>query len=162
MFNPEHKYFYFNTPMDIQEYIKIDLLIVLADLLDQYNSYNKVVPDGYLYIEIRKGMYCLPQGGILAHNQQVKYLGKYGQYLLNCTSGLSEHKHTTLFFVLSSIIFESSLWNRTMLNIQFRHFLHPTPSALIRKEDLLVDSNLIDIIKIDCQIYQCLTTSPQN
>ena len=36
------------------------------DVINEYNLCEKVTPDGFLYVECRKGIYGLPQAGILA------------------------------------------------------------------------------------------------
>ena len=36
------------------------------DVIEHYNLRDKATPDGYVYCEIQKGMYGLPQAGIIA------------------------------------------------------------------------------------------------
>ena len=45
----------------------------------EYNLQNLVV-DGWIYVEIRKGMYGLPQAGILANKLLKKRLAKHGYH----------------------------------------------------------------------------------
>jgi hypothetical protein len=53
------KDFYLNTPMDRYEYMRIPLRLIPQEIIDQYNLLAKVAADGYVYMEIRKGMYGL-------------------------------------------------------------------------------------------------------
>ena len=58
--------------------------IYLAEILDEiiyeYNLKEKVHTDGYVYIEIQKGMYGLPQAGMLANKLLKRRLAKHGYY----------------------------------------------------------------------------------
>jgi len=58
--------FYLNTPLDRYEYIKMKLENFPEDVIEHYNLRDKVTPDGFVYAECRRGMYGLPQSGILA------------------------------------------------------------------------------------------------
>ncbi len=58
--------FYLNTPMPNPEYMYLHLDIIPNKIIDHYNLRNIVTPDGWVYIEIWKGRYGLPQAGILA------------------------------------------------------------------------------------------------
>ena len=62
----EIKYFYLNTPMPRFEYMHLKLTDLSKDLVQQYNLASKVTRDGYVYVEIRLGIYGLPQAGLLA------------------------------------------------------------------------------------------------
>jgi hypothetical protein len=58
------KNFYFNTEMTRYEYVRIKIDDVPGEIIKQYNLREKMDKDGYLYIEVRKRMYGLPQAGI--------------------------------------------------------------------------------------------------
>ena len=60
------KNFYLNTPMVRYEYVRIKIEDIPEEIIVEYNLREKVTSDGYVYIEIQKGMYGLPQAGILA------------------------------------------------------------------------------------------------
>ena len=51
------KNFYLNTPMERYEYLRLKLDQLPADVIEQYQLKDKVTSDGYVYIEVRKGMY---------------------------------------------------------------------------------------------------------
>jgi hypothetical protein len=56
--------FYLNTPLPNYEYMHLHLDIIPEETILAYNLRNIVDPDGWVYIEIRKGMYGLPQASI--------------------------------------------------------------------------------------------------
>ncbi len=58
--------FYLNTPMTRFEYMRLHIADMPEDVIAHYNLNEKATPDGYVYCEIQKGMYCLPQAGIIA------------------------------------------------------------------------------------------------
>ena len=58
--------FYLETPMERREYMRIRVELVPTAFMDKYNLHDKV-KNGYIYMEIRRGMYGLPQAGILAN-----------------------------------------------------------------------------------------------
>jgi hypothetical protein len=60
------KNFYLNTQMTRYEYVQIKINNVQGEIIKHYNPREKMGKDGYLYIEVQKGMYGLPQAGILA------------------------------------------------------------------------------------------------
>ena len=62
----EIKDFYLNTPMARYEYMRLKLCDIPEDVTNHYNLETKVKNDRYVYIEIRRGMYGLPQSGLLA------------------------------------------------------------------------------------------------
>jgi hypothetical protein len=57
------KNFYLNSPMTRYKY-----------MLKHYNLTDLATPDGYVYCEIQKGMYGLPQAGIIAQQLLEKQL----------------------------------------------------------------------------------------
>ncbi len=59
------KNFYLNMPIERYEYVRIKLTDVPDEIIKQYKLAEKVDLDGYVYIEVQKGMYGLPQAGIL-------------------------------------------------------------------------------------------------
>ena len=60
------KNFYLNTPMERYEYVRIKLDDIPQEIIVEYSLHDKVSSDGHVYVEIQKGMYGLPQAGILA------------------------------------------------------------------------------------------------
>jgi len=62
---------YLETPLDQFEYMKMSIALIPANIIAHYKL-NERVLDGYVYMEIRKGMYGLPQAGILPTNSSRK------------------------------------------------------------------------------------------
>ncbi len=60
------KDFYLNTPMTRYEYMRIKLTDIPEEIIVEYKLREIATSDGYVYIKIRKGMYGLPQAGIIA------------------------------------------------------------------------------------------------
>ena len=60
------KNYYLGTPLDQYEYMRFRWEDIPDEIKREYNLQELVV-DGWIYVEIRKGMYGLPQAGILAN-----------------------------------------------------------------------------------------------
>ena len=58
--------FYLNAPMGQFEYTKLKLRDLPGDFVKLYNLASKVDKNGFVYLEIRRGMHGLPQAGLLA------------------------------------------------------------------------------------------------
>jgi hypothetical protein len=58
--------FYLETSLAQYEYMKFPLALFPKHVIEQY-SLNKHVHKGFIYVEIRKAIYGLPQAGILAN-----------------------------------------------------------------------------------------------
>ena len=65
--------FYLMTPIKNFEYMRIKLSDIPTEIINEYNL-HQLVRDGWVYIEIRRGAYGLPQAGTLAHQQLSKLL----------------------------------------------------------------------------------------
>ncbi len=66
--------FYHNTLLPRYEYMKLKLTEIPQEVIDKYKLAQKATKDGYVYIEVRKGMYGLPQAGLLAQQLLEKRL----------------------------------------------------------------------------------------
>ena len=86
------KNFYLGTPMSRFEYMKIPMTVFPSHIKQQYNL-DKHVLHGFIYVEIRKAIYGLPQAGILANQLLRQRLRPHGYYEVPHTPGL--WKHTT-------------------------------------------------------------------
>ena len=60
------KNFYLDTPMARYNYMRLKISDLPQDFIDEYKLHDKTKKDGYVYLEIHKGMYGLLQAGILA------------------------------------------------------------------------------------------------
>ncbi len=70
------KNMYLETPLDRYKYMKMPLSLFPQDIIDHYGLLDKAL-NGYIYIEICKGIYGLPQAGILANKLLKKRLAKH-------------------------------------------------------------------------------------
>jgi hypothetical protein len=59
------KDFYLMTPMKRYKYFCMKLDFFPQDIIDKYNLTSKVDQNGNLHCEVRRGMYGLPQAGII-------------------------------------------------------------------------------------------------
>ena len=73
------KNMYLQTPLDRVEYIKMPIALIPANIIAHYNLKEKVL-DGYVDMEIKKGMNGLPQAGILAIKLLKKRLACHGYF----------------------------------------------------------------------------------
>lgn len=93
------KDFYLNTPMTRFEYMRIPTDVIPDDIMNQYNL-QALEHNGYVYVEIRKGMYGLPQAGRIANDQLVPYLAQHGYIQSKHTHGLFTHNSRPIAFSL--------------------------------------------------------------
>ena len=94
------KNYYLGTPMDNYKYMFIPINQIPQEIIDHYNLHN-IVHKGKVYVEIRRGMYGLPQAGILAEKQLTHFLGKYGYAPVPHTPGLWCHHWRPITFCLA-------------------------------------------------------------
>ena len=59
-------HFYLDTLMDKPEFLRMKLDHFPQDVIDQYQLNEKVDANGTLHIRVEKGMYGLPQAGLIA------------------------------------------------------------------------------------------------
>jgi hypothetical protein len=84
------KNFYLNTPLGRFEYMVINLSSLPQENIDKYDLIE-LAQDGKVYIEIQRGMYGLPQLGILANELLQRNLAKDGYRTTPHTHGLWKH-----------------------------------------------------------------------
>ena len=94
------KNFYLNTPMECSEYMKIPLTHIPDEIIAEYALQSKVHRNGAIYIEIQKGMYGLPQAGMLANKLLKRRLAKHGYYEVRHTPGYWWHVWRPIDFTL--------------------------------------------------------------
>ena len=85
------KDFYLNTPMAQYEYMRLRIANMPDDVIKHYNLTNLTTPDGYVYCKIQKGMYGLPQAGIIVQQLLEKRLQQHGYHQSKTTPGLWIH-----------------------------------------------------------------------
>jgi hypothetical protein len=93
------KNMYLETPLDRYEYMKMPISLFPADIIEHYRLNEKVL-NGFVYMEIRKGMYGLPQAGILANKLLKERLARHGYFEQPHTPGLWKHVSRPVWFNL--------------------------------------------------------------
>ena len=91
--------FYLGTPMQRKEYMFLPLHLIPDEMKQQYHLHD-LQRDGKVYVEIHKGMYGLPQAGLLANQQLRKNLLPHGYVPCKHTPGLWKHLWRPLKFTL--------------------------------------------------------------
>ena len=86
--------------MDRYEYMKMKLANFPEEIAELYNLKDKPTNDGYVYAEVRKGMYGLPQAGILEQKLLEKRLNAGGYFQSKITLGFWTHKQRPICFTL--------------------------------------------------------------
>jgi hypothetical protein len=93
------KNFYLDTPMPDPEYVCIKITDILAEFIEEYKLAG-TDRDGWIYFEIRRGCYGLPQAGILANDLLRSCLLAEVYYEVETTPGLWSHKWHPIQFCL--------------------------------------------------------------
>ena len=88
------------TPLRRYEHRKLRLNELPEDVIEQYKLKDKATPEGYIYVEVRKGMYGLPQAGLLAQELLEKQLNEKGYRQSKYAPGLWKHDTRAIQFML--------------------------------------------------------------
>jgi hypothetical protein len=94
------KDFYLKTPMVHYEYFCMKLELFPEDIIEEYDLRNKVDAKGNVHCEVRRGMYGLPQAGIIAQELLETRLLKAGYTQSKITPGYWKHKWRPISFTL--------------------------------------------------------------
>jgi hypothetical protein len=79
--------FYLNTPLDCPEYLRIPVTLIPEEIMREYQL-QSLVKNGNVMARIDKGMYSLPQAGILANRLLKERLQPHGYHECEHTPGL--------------------------------------------------------------------------
>jgi hypothetical protein len=93
------KKYYLGTPLPHYEYTIMLLSRFPEEIVEKYNL-KALAVDGWVYIEIRKGMYGLKQAGLLANQLLQKRPAPFGYHTVRYTPELWMHKTRPLVFSL--------------------------------------------------------------
>ena len=93
-------FFYLNTPLARYEYLLLKLSNLPDDVIEEYNLKEKTTNDGFVYVEVRKGMCGLLQTGLLEHILLEERLKKHGYEQSKITPGFWNHKGRPICFTL--------------------------------------------------------------
>eukprot|EP00957_Ditylum_brightwellii_P025184 1906159-Ditylum_brightwellii.AAC.1 len=72
------------------EYMRIPVKLIPSEFMDEYTLHAKV-HKGFVYLEIHKGVYGLPEAGKIANGLLKQHLALYGYYEVSDTPGLWCH-----------------------------------------------------------------------
>jgi hypothetical protein len=92
--------FYLMTPLKRPEYIRVKLHDMPEEIINEYKLRDKANSKGHIFLEVNKGMYGLPQAGLLANELLEKRLNKHGYYQSKLIPGLWKHKTRPIQFTL--------------------------------------------------------------
>ena len=96
------------TPMDRPEYMRIKISDIPQEFIDEYDLTNHTC-NGWVYLEIVKECYGLPQSGKLSNDLLRTRLNKEGYYETPTTSGLWKHRWRPIILFLSLMILASNM-----------------------------------------------------
>ncbi len=82
------------------EYMRLKLTDIPDKVIAHYNLRELATPDGYVYCEVTKGMYGLPQLGIIAQELLEERLAEHGYHQSKIVNGLWKHKARPICFCL--------------------------------------------------------------
>eukprot|EP00957_Ditylum_brightwellii_P059451 4513197-Ditylum_brightwellii.AAC.1 len=72
------------------EYMRVSYDLIPDEIKQQYKL-DDIVDNSYVYLEIEKGMYHLPQAGCIAYDQLKEHLAKFGYEPVKHTPVLRKH-----------------------------------------------------------------------
>jgi hypothetical protein len=81
------------------EYMRIPISAIPECIMIQYNL-APLVHNGFVMVEIRKGMYGLPQAGLIAQLRLIAHLATFGYHPAKHTAGLFLHDTRPISFTL--------------------------------------------------------------
>ena len=93
------KNMYYGTPMLEYEYMRIRYAEIPPEIIQQYKL-DKIQHDGWVYLQIRKGMPGLKQAGKIANARLTKHLARYGYRPCPFTPSLWKHYTRPISFTL--------------------------------------------------------------
>eukprot|EP00956_Cyclotella_meneghiniana_P037905 scaffold146503_cov46-Cyclotella_meneghiniana.AAC.1 len=70
------------------------------EIINEYRLRKIVNAKGFVFVEVTKGMYGLPQAGLLANELLEKRLNKNGYFQSKIVAGLWSHKTRPIQFTL--------------------------------------------------------------
>jgi hypothetical protein len=86
--------------MEQLEYMRMKLCELPQEFVELYNLTKIAEDNGNVYIKVQKGMYGLPQAGILAHRLLEQWLNEHGYQQSQVIPGLWKHALRPISFML--------------------------------------------------------------
>ena len=99
-FTVDIKNFYLMTPLPRHEFLRLKLADMPDNVIEHYELNKIATADGSIYVRVKRGMYGLPQAGLLAQELLEKRLGEDGYYQSNFTPGLCLYESRPISFSL--------------------------------------------------------------
>ena len=94
------KNFYLKTPLKRYEYFRLRIADLPDDVIEQYKLREKATKEGFVYVEIQRGIYGMPHSGLIAQELLEKRLEKHGYQQSKLTPGFWKHKWRPISFSL--------------------------------------------------------------
>ena len=88
------------TPLKRPEYIRVRLDDMPDEIIKEYDLRSKTNAKGFIFMEVTKGMYGLPQAGLLANELLEQRLNKHGYVQSKLVPGLWKHNTRPIQFSL--------------------------------------------------------------
>ncbi len=112
------KNMYLEMPLDRYEYMEMPISLSPQDIIEHYDLRNKAL-NGYVYMEICKGMYGLPQPGILANKLLKKRLARHGYFELPAYGNMTHAQFGSIsqWMILGS----STIYSTCMMHSGKKH-----------------------------------------
>jgi hypothetical protein len=101
--------FYLNTPLPRPEFIRINLKDIPEEVIIEYELRKKATSNGSIYIRAQRGMYGLPQAGLLANELLEKRLNKHGYHQSKLCQDFGSTIHDQY----------TSRWSSTILGVKY-------------------------------------------
>ena len=92
--------FYLMSTLKRPEFAKIKLTDIPEEVINEYKLHQLATPDGWVYVEVTRGMYGLPQAGSLGQDQLEKRLNHEGYFQSQTVPGLWKHTTRPIQFIL--------------------------------------------------------------
>ncbi len=92
--------FYLMTPLHCPEFICMKLSDISDEVIKEYKLREKATKNGSIYIKAKRGMYGLPQSGLLANELLEKRLNKHGYQQNKLVPRLWQHNTGPIQFTL--------------------------------------------------------------
>ena len=115
----QYKYVYLNKALLDPEYMKFHIATIPQEIIDKYNLLT-IVNQGFVYVNIVKGMYGLRQAGIIAYKALIHHLAPFGYHPDRHTPGLCQHDTSDTIF--TPVVDDFAIKYTSLDNAQ--HLLH--------------------------------------
>jgi hypothetical protein len=90
----------YGTPMNRYGYMKLHISKIPTKIIEEYSLTSLATDEGWIYMEIRKGMPCLKQASRIANDRLTFHLAKYGYSPIPRVPSLWTHDTRPITFSL--------------------------------------------------------------